>query len=423
MGEFQYTARSANGSTISGTLNVESEAAVLRVLDERQLFPITVRNTDTARGQRRKAKVASRDLGVMYSQLADLLGSGVPLLRALRSLVRSTVSARLKEVLKEIQAAVSDGKSLTEALRAQPEVFSSLHIAMVQAGERASFLEQVLRGLSEFIERLDELRSKVSGAMIYPALLVVVGTLVMLGAMIFFVPKFEPLLTSVHQSIPTRLLFAFSHLVRDYWYLLVIGVGGGGGLLWSTLNSEGGRRWLETWRFKLPVLGNVLKMVAITRFCRILGTMLANGVPMLQALSHQQGLDRLARPGGAGRPGDGERAGGQIPDGAAGRGGDVSGADCGHDQRGGGVQPVGEGAGAHCGHGGTADQPAGGPGGAAGGTVDFVRGGGGGRFSGDGSVNADLYDGEHFECQIDFVNKSHLNASHESRIIDEPYGP
>ncbi len=284
MGEFQYTARSANGSTISGTLNVESEAAVLRVLDERQLFPITVRNTDTARGQRRKAKVASRDLGVMYSQLADLLGSGVPLLRALRSLVRSTVSARLKEVLKEIQAAVSDGKSLTEALRAQPEVFSSLHIAMVQAGERASFLEQVLRGLSEFIERLDELRSKVSGAMIYPALLVVVGTLVMLGAMIFFVPKFEPLLTSVHQSIPTRLLFAFSHLVRDYWYLLVIGVGGGGGLLWSTLNSEGGRRWLETWRFKLPVLGNVLKMVAITRFCRILGTMLANGVPMLQAL-------------------------------------------------------------------------------------------------------------------------------------------
>lgn len=285
MGEFQYTARSASGSTVTGILNVESEAAVLRVLDERQLFPIAVRSADTARGQRRKARVASRDLGIMYSQLADLLGSGVPLMRALRSLVKSTVNPRLREVLKEIQSAVSDGKSLTEALRAQPEVFSTLHIAMVQAGERASFLEQVLRSLAEFIERLDELRSKVTGAMIYPALLVVVGTMVMLGAMIFFVPKFEPLLSTVHQSVPTRLLFGASHLVRDYWYLLIIVGGGGIGFLWSALKSEAGRRWLETWRFKLPVLGMVLRMVAITRFCRILGTMLANGVPMLQALT------------------------------------------------------------------------------------------------------------------------------------------
>jgi general secretion pathway protein F/type IV pilus assembly protein PilC len=139
--------------------------------------------------------------------------------------------------------------------------------------------------LAEFLERLDELRSKVSGAMIYPALLTVVGTAVMLGAMIFFVPRFEPLLSGVHQSVPTRLLFAFSHVVRDYWYLLILGVGGGASLLWSTLNSPVGRRWLERWRFKLPVVGTALRMVAITRFCRILGTMLANGVPLLQALS------------------------------------------------------------------------------------------------------------------------------------------
>ena len=287
MGEFQYTARSTRGETVSGTLNVESEAAVLRVLDEKELFPIVIRSlAGTGQGGRRlRGRIASRDVGIMYSQLADLLGSGVPLMRALRSLVKSTTNPRLREVLKEIQAAVSEGKSLTEAMRQQSQVFSPLHIAMIQAGERASFLEQVLRSLAEFIERLDELRSKVSGAMIYPALLTVVGTVVMLGAMIFFVPRFEPLLSSVHQTVPTRLLFAFSHLVRDYWYLLVIGLGGGAGLLWSSLNSAGGRRWLEGWRFKVPVLGSVLRMVAITRFCRILGTMLANGVPMLQALS------------------------------------------------------------------------------------------------------------------------------------------
>jgi general secretion pathway protein F/type IV pilus assembly protein PilC len=288
MAEFEYTARSARGETVTGTLNADSEAAVLRVLDEKQLFPVLIRSLAGGAQQRQKrleGRIPSRALGIMYSQLADLLGSGVPLLRALKSLVKSTINLRLRQVLKEVQAAVADGKSLTEAMRQHPRVFSPLHIAMIQAGERASFLEQVLRSLAEFIERLDELRSKVTGAMIYPALLTVVGTAVMLGAMIFFVPRFEPLLSGVHQTMPTRMLFAFSHLVRDYWYLLILGLGGGGGLLWSGLNSAGGRRWLERMRFKVPVVGSALRMVAITRFCRILGTMLANGVPLLQALS------------------------------------------------------------------------------------------------------------------------------------------
>jgi general secretion pathway protein F/type IV pilus assembly protein PilC len=288
MGEFEYTAKSAQGQTVIGTLNADSEATVLRVLEEKELFPTVIRSLAGGAEQRQKrlkGRVPSRELGIMYSQLADLLGSGVPLLRALRSLVKSTVNARLREVLKEIQGSVADGKSLTEALRQHPQVFSPLHIAMVQAGERASFLEQVLRSIAEFLERLDELRSKVTGAMIYPALLTVVGVVVMLGAMIFFVPRFEPLLSGVHQTTPTRLLFAFSHVVRGYWYLLVLGLGGGAAFLWSGLNSEAGRRWLERWRFKVPVVGSALRMVAITRFCRILGTMLANGVPLLQALS------------------------------------------------------------------------------------------------------------------------------------------
>ncbi len=288
MGEFQYRARSAQGQTVTGTLNADSEAAVLRVLDERELFPVAIRNMGGTSDEKRKrlaGRIPSRDLGVMYSQLGDLLGSGVPLLRALNSLVRSTVNARLCEVLKEVQAAVADGKSLTESMRQHPRVFSPLHTAMIQAGERASFLEQVLRSLAEFLERLDELRSKVAGAMIYPALLTVVGTVVMLGAMVFFVPRFEPLLGAVHKTVPTQLLFALSHLVRGYWYLLVLGLGGAVSLLWSGLKSVAGRRWLERWRFKVPVVGTALRMVAITRFCRILGTMLANGVPMLQALS------------------------------------------------------------------------------------------------------------------------------------------
>ncbi|MBI4663343.1 MAG: type II secretion system F family protein [Verrucomicrobia bacterium] len=288
MGEFQYTAKNAQGENVTGVVSADNEAAVLRVLDEKNLFPVSV--SDAAGAARRKQKTAkrrisSRDVGVMYGQLADLIGSGVPLLRALDSLIKSTVNARLRDVLKEIRASVADGQSLTAAMREHPRVFPALHTAMVQAGERASFLEDVLRSLSHFLERLDELRSKVLGAMIYPALLTVVGLAVMIGALIFFVPRFEPLLSGVHQSFPTRLLFALSHAVRGFWYLILMGMGGAGGLLWSGLKSETGKRWIEEWRLKLPVVGTALRMVAITRFCRILGTMLANGVPLLQALS------------------------------------------------------------------------------------------------------------------------------------------
>ncbi len=288
MREFHYTARSFQGETVTGSLKADSEAAVLRVLEEKQLFPVEIRDlvgAPGAKGTRGPGRIPSRDLGDMYSQLADLIGSGVPLLRALDSMVKSTVNLRLRGVMKQVQAAVADGKSLTESMRQHPSVFSPLHTAMIQAGERASFLEQVLRSLSEFLERLDELRGKVFGAMIYPALLTVVGLAVMIGALIFFVPRFEPLLSGVHQTLPTQLLFTLSHLVRGYWYLLIVALAAGGGLLWQTLRSAAGRRWIEVWRFKVPVAGAALRMVAITRFCRILGTMLANGVPLLQALS------------------------------------------------------------------------------------------------------------------------------------------
>jgi general secretion pathway protein F/type IV pilus assembly protein PilC len=170
-----------------------------------------------------------------------------------------------------------------------PEIFPILHTSMIQAGERASMLQTVLMSLSGFIERLDELRSKVLGAMIYPALLVFVGISVMVGALIFFVPKFEPLLANVQQTLPTRLIFGMSIVVRSYWYIVIIALVIVIAVAWSTLRTESSKRLMERWRLKVPVVGTALRMVAITRFCRILGTMLANGVPMLQALQIARG--------------------------------------------------------------------------------------------------------------------------------------
>ena len=285
MNQFHYTALTQRGEKVSGQVEAESEAMVLRFLEEKHLFPVRVTGSGSVSPlQKSRKRVRSRDVGIMYGQLADLIGSGVPLLRSLDSLIRSTVNPKLTAVLKDVRAAVADGKSLTESLREFPTVFPPLHLAMVQAGERAAFLEQVLRSLAEFLERLDDLRSKVIGSMIYPALLAAFGSAVMVGALLFFVPKFEPLLAGVQKPLPTEIIFGMSKAVREYWYLLLIGLGVAGGAFWSARASESNRRILERWRLSIPVAGTALRMLAITRFCRILGTMLANGVPLLQAL-------------------------------------------------------------------------------------------------------------------------------------------
>ena len=290
MADFQYQAKNAAGDTVTGTVAAETEAVALRILSERNLFPLTIASAG-AGGRRRSVRhrVRTRDVGILYGQLADLIGAGVPLLRALDTLVKSTVNPRLVAVLREVRASVADGRSLTDSLREYPEVFPTLHTAMVQAGERASFLEDVLRSLAGFLERLDELRHKVIGAMIYPALLAAVGSLVLTGALLFFVPRFEPLLGDAPKPLPTELVFGLSRALRGYWYLLALGATGIGVLAWGAVASERGRRLFEEWRLRVPVIGDALRLLAITRFCRILGTMLANGVPILQALAIARG--------------------------------------------------------------------------------------------------------------------------------------
>ncbi|HVK57654.1 MAG TPA: type II secretion system F family protein [Candidatus Kapabacteria bacterium] len=289
--QFAYTALTAAGQKVGGMVDAETEAQALRSLEEKNLFPVSVAAKGaqkTARAKKGKG-VRSRDVGTMYSQLADLIGSGVPLLRALDTLIKSTPNANLVVVLREIRGAVADGKSLNESMKQFPEIFPTLHTSMVQAGERASMLETVLTSLASFIERLDELRSKVIGAMIYPMLLVAVGMAVMVGALVFFVPKFEPLLANVQQALPTKLIFTLSIILRSYWHFVAIALVIAVFAALSVFKSPHAKRVAERWRMKIPVVGGALRMVAITRFCRILGTMLTNGVPLLQAMNIAKG--------------------------------------------------------------------------------------------------------------------------------------
>ena len=286
MPKFQYTARNLSGGKVAGLIEADGEGAAIQLLERKELYPVDIWNTeDKADNRLFRGRISNRDLGVMYGQLSDLLGSGVPLLRALKSIVKSTVNKRLKGVLGDIHNSVADGKSLYESMAEHHDIFPALHTVMVQAGERASFIEEVLESLSVFLERLDELRGKVLGALIYPVMLVMLGGTVMVSALVLFVPKFEPMLAGIEKPMPTEVIFFLSESIRNYWAIIATAIGGLVAFFWSAMQSQSSKRAMERWRLKIPVAGTAMRMVAITRFCRILGTMLANGVPILQALA------------------------------------------------------------------------------------------------------------------------------------------
>lgn len=282
---FQYIARTPEGEEVAGVMQAENETSVVRTLGERKLFPVSVSKGSVlklARG--RGGKIRIRDVGVMYGQLGDLLRAGVPMLRSLDTLTRSVTKGALAAQIAELRDEVAGGKTLADAMGAHPETFTTLHAAMVRAGERAGFLEDVLANLADFMDRQDELRSKIRGAMIYPVILTIIGALAMLGVLVFLVPRFRPFFENIALPLPTTILFAASDLlVAHVWLFLgvvVLAVIGARALL----RSRHGQRIWDRWRVKVPGLGLVIRTISITRFCRILGTMLANGVPILQAL-------------------------------------------------------------------------------------------------------------------------------------------
>ena len=285
MATYQYLAKTTDGREVTGLIQAETEAAAVRALDERRLFPVRVTTHERTEKGFRSGRVRSRDLAVMYGQLSDLLGADVPALRALEILSRSTINRRLAGHINRVREDVAAGKSLADAMAVFPAVFRPLHVAMVRAGERAGFLETVLANLSLFLERQDELRNKVRGAMVYPLLVLTVGMIVGIVVLAAIVPQFRDLFEDIPVPWPTRVLFAVSGGFQTAWPLVLLGAVVAVVSVWSFMASAHGRQLWDSWRLKVPVIGRIARLVAITRFCRILGMMLANGVPLLESLA------------------------------------------------------------------------------------------------------------------------------------------
>lgn len=286
MATFEYIAKTRDGKRIDGVLQADTEAAIMRVLDERRLYPVSVKLREEATGSMVGGRgVSTRQLALAYGQMADLLGAGVPLLASIQTLMRTLNEGTLKTALTKVVEDVSTGSTLADAMSEQRAAFRPLHVAMIRAGERGGFLEEVLANLASYLERQDELRNKVVGTLIYPVILMLVGVGAVAFLLMFLVPRFEQFFAEMDLPLPSRVMFAGSSLLRDYWPVTVVSLVLLAMGAVAIVKSPWGRRMVDEWSLRLPVLGITLRMLAITRFCRILGTLLANGVPILQSLA------------------------------------------------------------------------------------------------------------------------------------------
>ncbi len=290
MPEFQYTAREMSGQEVTGLLTAGSQLEAASTLATRNLFPVQIGLADEAASveQLQSKRVRPRHLAVMYSQLADLIRSGVPLLRSLELIERQTSRKTLQFVLQDVRDQVADGTRLADAMKRHRKVFSDLAVSMIHAGEEGGFLEDVLERVATFTEHSEELKARVTGAMVYPAFLLTFGGGIVTAMLVFFVPKFEPVFArmSSRGTLPwaTTTLLGMSETASKYGLYLAIAFAAVVFLLVHYFKSEDGRRVFDLCRLRAFGLGPIVRSLAISRFCRILGTLLSNGVPILQSL-------------------------------------------------------------------------------------------------------------------------------------------
>jgi general secretion pathway protein F len=283
---YSYTARNIEGKTVTGVLTADSQQAALRLLDEQALFPVNVEEGGVASKSLvtgRRKRIRPGKVAVLYSQLADLLRAGVPALRALDVLCRQTPNPALVEILREVREDLSGGQTLADAMAKHPNAFSELHVSMIRAGEKGGFLEDVLARIAVFTERQDELKNKLFGALIYPALLMFVGGGVVVFLLLVVVPKVRQFLRGELPPM-TQLIFALCDFLRDNG-LVALGIASVVFItIAAAIRSPTGRMYYDRFKLKAPKIGEIVTLVAVCRFCRILGTLLHNGVPILQSL-------------------------------------------------------------------------------------------------------------------------------------------
>ena len=295
MPSFAYQAKDASGKTVNGVIEAENERVLRTKLREMNYYVtgITqkgggVLNSDIGSILGRFKGVGEQALVVFSRQFATMINAGLAMVRCLDVLSVQTEDAQLKPILIAVRRDVEGGATLANALAKYPRTFTPLFVNMVRAGELGGILDDVLNRLAGFLEKDFNLKKKVKSAMTYPIVILVMAVLIVLFLVTFILPTFVQMFTSMQMKLPlpTQILISFTIGVRnpvvDAIALTVLIIGG---ILFNRyVSTPVGRRQFDAFKLKLPVFGMLIRKVAISRFCRTLGTLLQSGVPIMQAL-------------------------------------------------------------------------------------------------------------------------------------------
>lgn len=291
MPNFRYNAFRSDGSPVSGVIEAASLQEARQHLKKKGVFPRELEEAGTAvsggvvRKYFRKG-VPLLELSLMTRRLSTLLGSSVPVYEAITTLWDQEPPGELKDVLYRVRTRLAEGVNLARALSEERGVFNESYVSMVAAGEASGALDTILDRLADFLEDQEAVRSRVVTALAYPALMVVVGTGVMLFLLAFVIPKIVVIFEQNKAALPfiTVLLIKTSTLFREAWWALLLAAGG---LVYGyrrLLRRENVRFKRDAWLLRIPLMGPLLSKLILSRFARILGLLLSSGVPVIRAL-------------------------------------------------------------------------------------------------------------------------------------------
>lgn len=297
MDTYYYEATTRDGTIVNGTLEVASERSAIDRIQEMGYFPLKVNKAVNRESiitrllSSTQGRITEKDIMSFTYQVGVLLDAGFTLERSLSILSDLTEKKKLKDLLKDLLSQIRSGKSFSDALSKYPSVFPLFYVNMIKAGEAGGFIEDSITRMATYLENSHGLKSDVRSALIYPLFLCLVGTAAVIMLLTFVVPQFTEIFTDMGETLPlpTVMLLAVSDALINYWWVFLLLIAAAAVLIKRYIKTEKGSKKWDDLKFRIPVFGNLFKETAVSRFARTLGTLLASGVPLLNAFQIVKG--------------------------------------------------------------------------------------------------------------------------------------
>lgn len=292
MAIFEYKGVSAAGKPTKGTVDADSSKSARQKLKQRGIFISDIKERNEEKKNQSKSAisfgggVSPKNLTLMIRQLSTMIKARIPLDEALEAIVEQTDDNSLKSVMSQVKASVNEGRSLADSCKMFPKVFDNIFVAMIRVGEASGNLDLVLVRLANFAEANQQMRQKIIGALTYPIFMMVAGAAITIFLFAFAVPKITEVFSGSNMPLPklTQVMLSISNFISQQWFFLVVGTIGGFFFFKWWISTENGRAKWDAISLKIPGVGKLVRMIAVSRFARTLSTMLGSGVQLLDAI-------------------------------------------------------------------------------------------------------------------------------------------